>query len=92
MMRAAVALLLLGFLGVAAASNAAGEAFLRRERTLGIPGVHLSVIQWVGPSSSLHLHERSRQLYEEVFEGTYQASLKEQKLMKGCSIGSILKW
>ena len=47
---------------------AAGEAFLRRERTLGIPGVHLSVIQWVGPSSSLHLHERSRELYEEAFE------------------------
>ena len=47
---------------------AAGEAFLRRERTLGIPGVHSSVIKWVGPSSSLHEHERSRELYEEVFE------------------------
>ena len=46
----------------------ARDAFLRRERTLGIPGVPLWVIKLVGPQSFLHLHERSRELYEKVFE------------------------
>ena len=44
------------------------ETFVRKNKTLGIPGVHPAVLKSVGPSSSLHQDERSRELYEEMFE------------------------